>query len=341
MQLPSTPRRDSSSRRAFTLIELLVVIAIIAILIAMLLPAIQAAREAARRSSCSNNLKQLALACMNYESAHSAFPPGEIGYYHSSWAWRLLPYMDYVPEYEKLRFDMDSPGYPGNNGGVTDVVFNNLSPPFFHCPSSDLSKVAATSGGAPNVISTICYTAINGSDTDLRHTERVEATNYGYASDNGMLPCNASVKIGEVRDGTTRTIMLGEQSGPIVDAAGNRYDVRKSNLYGAWMGCAAKEQVSKPGTLTSSSDNFNSVVIRYSINSKSFGADSTGYRATIGGGGNNYTTNQPLTSAHPGGAYVARADGGVKFLAEGIDIGVLKSLANRDDGGPSTNPLAD
>ena len=69
----------SSSRRprlriGFTLIELLVVIAIIAVLIALLLPAVQAAREAARRSQCTNNCKQLALGCMNYESSNTCFP---------------------------------------------------------------------------------------------------------------------------------------------------------------------------------------------------------------------------------------------------------------------------
>lgn len=64
------------SRSAFTLVELLVVIAIIGVLVALLLPAIQAAREAARRTECTNNLKQVALSCANFESANTYFPPG-------------------------------------------------------------------------------------------------------------------------------------------------------------------------------------------------------------------------------------------------------------------------
>ena len=75
----SSPRR----RRGFTLVELLVVIAIIGVLVALLLPAVQAAREAARNGQCKNNLRQMSLACLNYESAQKAFPSG-------GWGWRWM-----------------------------------------------------------------------------------------------------------------------------------------------------------------------------------------------------------------------------------------------------------
>src|SRR5690349_5751837 len=86
-------------RSAFTLVELLVVIAIIGILVGLLLPAVQAAREAARRMQCSNNLKQLSLSMLNYESTHKKFPFGNRpGGYNGGWGTsfyvRILPFVE-------------------------------------------------------------------------------------------------------------------------------------------------------------------------------------------------------------------------------------------------------
>ncbi|MBN1853785.1 MAG: DUF1559 domain-containing protein, partial [Pirellulales bacterium] len=104
--------RSHGRQPAFTLVELLVVIAIIGILVALLLPAVQAAREAARRSQCGNNLKQIGLAILNYESAYKTFPPGGITLgpccgtkSGTSWPISILPQMEEQPLFDQYNFN--------------------------------------------------------------------------------------------------------------------------------------------------------------------------------------------------------------------------------------------
>jgi prepilin-type N-terminal cleavage/methylation domain-containing protein len=134
-------------RAAFTLIELLVVIAIIGMLIALLLPAVQAAREAGRRSSCSNNMRQIALAVHLYESTHrvlpSSFGRGASEPSGSGWSVhaRLLGYL----EKESLRQDIDfSQSY--NVATAGGVLVKTLRIPTYLCPSeaNDVPRMGAT-----------------------------------------------------------------------------------------------------------------------------------------------------------------------------------------------------
>jgi prepilin-type N-terminal cleavage/methylation domain-containing protein len=137
--------------RAFTLVELLVVIAIIGVLVAMLLPAVQSAREAARRSQCTNNMRQLGLACLSFESATRWFPtaggaveqffnPADqakpaYGYESASWMYQILPYIEQQNLYDLRRGD-------GNlNAGFVDTGLAEIPVSTFNCPSRN-SRIA-------------------------------------------------------------------------------------------------------------------------------------------------------------------------------------------------------
>ena len=137
-------RFDSRGHHSgFTLVELLVVIAIIGILVALLLPAVQAARESARRAQCQNNLKQIAIALLNYEDSNGILPPAglwgenvkdrEFNYsdqVYASWAVALLPYAE-----EQPTFDAIDPSLPLTADVHRDVRGKRLS--FMECPSDN------------------------------------------------------------------------------------------------------------------------------------------------------------------------------------------------------------
>jgi len=151
-------------RAAFTLIELLVVIAIIAILIGLLLPAVQKVREAAARMSCSNNLKQLGLAAMNYESAYGVLPPGQLGAISGKSAnmldaqnygvlTMLLPYVEQDNIYRQLYVNKDinsigaNPNAQGWWNWNPDWSLAHTQIKTFRCPSATADTMSKVTNG--------------------------------------------------------------------------------------------------------------------------------------------------------------------------------------------------
>lgn len=181
-------RRVALRRRrhaGFTLVELLVVIAIIGVLVALLLPAVQAAREAARRSSCSNNLKQLSLACHNFHDTYKRLPPAgasdsapEFGRaplgdrWGASWLIHILPFVEQKPLYDRISLDGVGGGAGwGSNTPTSSVVIsvvaaNDTFIQTFFCPSSPLDKWCfGNPPGTPRRIMAPNYVAISGTAT--------------------------------------------------------------------------------------------------------------------------------------------------------------------------------
>ena len=326
-------------RRGFTLIELLVVIAIIAILIAILLPAVQQAREAARRSACNNNMKQMGLALHNYHDAHRGFPIGSLSVWAQSWHVSLLPYMEYDNVYDQWQSAHNS-GYSTSSGANYALMLNLDAPAGMWCPSSDLPKQCYSSGA--NTFATSTYVGIagatlTGADPVSGKSRCAIAPAVGWNCSNGVLGPNSSVAIDDVRDGTTFTIMVGEQSNWAIDSSGNPVDARSSTVYGTWMGCGAEgTPESHVSDWTSSSASytrvFNITTLRYAIGHRTTTSDAGGFNvagaANTDGSGQG---NTPIMSIHRGGAFVLRVDGGTKFLSDGTSMAVLVNLAIRDD----------
>ncbi len=195
-------RRSASSRvKAFTLIELLVVIAIIAVLIGLLLPAVQKVREAAARLRCQNNLKQIGLALHSYHDANDALPPAIKESYPQdsmqwiSWLARILPYVEQDAIHRDMMAAFASQPLGGKNpfnsnphkhiATVLDI---------FKCASDGRQYQAKYAGGY-----TVAFTGYLGiSGRDVRSMD-------------GMLHWGSRVRLTDVTDGTSNTLMAGER----------------------------------------------------------------------------------------------------------------------------------
>lgn len=349
-----------SIRRAFTLIELLVVIAIIGILVALLLPAVQKIREAAARTECSNNMKQLGLALHAHHDAKKKFPPGGAmdrppfgtvatgtGYGGSSWMVYLLPYVERSDIYSQWQFygpstDKVGSGYLNTNN---EVLAGQVVIKTYRCPSTAL-PLWSTSKGAAGITLTMVptYAGISGAVDGLvpGFTEKRLSTLAsngswgGTVSAGGTLFANAALKIREIVDGTSNTMMVAEQSNILETQDGTKVDWSASNWNGWALGpCFTSQYVPSGQTNQSENRTYGMITVRYALNQQKGwpnGTNTTGGNCPatgvcFGGG-----ANTPLSSTHSGGINILLADGAVRFLMDTTTLPTLGKLATRDDG---------
>ncbi len=241
-RLQMNAHRFARLRYGFTLVELLVVIAIIGVLVALLLPAVQAAREAARRSQCSNNLKQVVLAAHNFHDTHLKFPPGmlsaePVATYVSSTDQgigpiaSLLPYLEQKPAADLIRrslsHEIREPTW-WNDASTQDA--SRMKTKSLVCPSTDPYRHAADRTLTtlyPYYLDTSTSpweTYYTGSTVPDTAGKLLGRTNYmgmgGYAGNIpgwgfyiGIFYNRSKVRMSEISDGTSNTIIFGEAVG--------------------------------------------------------------------------------------------------------------------------------
>jgi prepilin-type N-terminal cleavage/methylation domain-containing protein len=298
---------QARSRTGFTLIELLVVIAIIAILVALLLPAVQAAREAARRMQCANNLKQIGVAMHSYHSACGIFPVGDISwdpgdcgapfgdnqqYKGYAWSAHILPYLEEGDLFDQFDFVNYDPFRGPNHAAGQQFVTTYL------CPSDPTGPVFTTQSIIWQKYEAGCN--VSGVADSWDYT--CHGTSRHRTDGDGIFFNQSRVRIRDIRDGTSKTLMVGEVVGFGDTGSTDPWAVGKA----PWI----VDNILH--TRNGINLNVPAIVIWHTPDIMGF------------------------ASYHPGGCHFLVADGSVHFFLEDIDSHVLRSLTTRN--GVSNNP---
>ena len=303
MKNSTTFRRTADVRVGFTLVELLVVIAIIGILVALLLPAVQQARESARTLQCKNNLRQIGLGMLNYESARRSFPPGQKKFCNGckefGWSATFLPQIEEQALNDQIDFTKSLTD-PVNLPAFQNVVSSYL------CPSVSIRAPGRTESfvgtfpenrnGLPANLgggfACIDYLGVNGPGDGKQDTNgEFYLNNRGVLLDiEGGAAESAKVRMRQITDGTSKTICVAEATGRANDGA---------KLKGAW------------------GSGQNTAEIDFRINSNE-DPDIVARR------------KDEIYSDHSGGAQVLYCDGSVFLVNEDADLAVVLSICSRN-----------
>lgn len=329
------------TRSAFTLVELLVVIAIIGVLVALLLPAIQSAREAARRTSCTNNMKQLTLGCLNYESSYQKFPYARKVDAWDAYTWTqlVLPYIE-EQQIQDLYYDLFATSgsfSPGGEGGrKRDARIAHLES--FYCPS-DVTPV-------PNEMADENWATMRGNyracvGSGDMYGNQVIGGDFGPWGRGafGVIPFQGDpgfgadftagppeqVELSQIVDGASNTLLISEGIAPGESPGwgGPIGEIVYGNMGGGLFNTTIAPNSGEPdriwGPCPEDVNNF-----KYPAPCLTLGIPPRGEPAVSDG---NYVAAR---SYHPGGVVMAKTDGSVHFAEDGIDLFVWRSLGTRD-----------
>ena len=194
--LLAIPAPKLRAERGFTLVELLVVIAIIGVLVALLLPAVQASRAAAQRTGCRNNLKQIGLALHNYHDQHGSFPigciewrpPGGSWQRQHAWSAAILPDLELASLHDRI--DFSAAFDAAANQAAAETVLS-----IYVCPANPAGGHLADGRGP--------------SDYGGMYGERITSPNN---PPKGVMLIDEAVRFAQITDGTSRTIVVGEDT---------------------------------------------------------------------------------------------------------------------------------